>query len=399
MSGLISVDEAYDRIKSALPERRIETRPLAACLGLQLASDLPARVSRPPANVSAMDGYGVRLADVSKAGAVLKVIGESPAGTPFQGTVGPGEAVRLFTGSVIPQGANHVVIQEDAVRDGDRLTCNEAYSSAEHVRRAGLDFAEGEMVLAAGSRIDAAALAVAAAANHASLDVYAPLRVGLLANGDELRSPGSTLGPGQIVNSNPPGLAALIQAWGGEPVDLGVASDNVESIKAHIARAENIDIFVPVGGASVGDHDHMRSAFAEMGFEPVFEKIAVKPGKPTWFSRRANQRVLGLPGNPASAFVCAHLFLRALLTGEFATLYRPARLAADFPANGPREAFLRAELTIDETGALRADPASNQDSSLIRPFLACNGLVRRPGNAPACLVGQTVDVMVIGALA
>lgn len=394
MSGHISVDEALGLLAARTPILQHESTPTADAQGRMLAADVHARVSRPPAAVSAMDGYAVRLEDVRSAGAKLKVIGEAPAGAPFAGKVGAGRAVRIFTGGELPAGADHIVIQEDADRDGDTLICREAYSEAQFVRAKGMDFEDGALILEAGTRLGAAELALAAAANLAAIEVTRRPRVGILANGNELKAPGSDLGPGEIVNSNPPALAALIRNWGGEPVDLGTASDTLEDIQARIRAAKNIDIFLPVGGASVGDHDLMRPAFAAEGFEPVFEKIAVRPGKPTWFSKATHALVLGLPGNPASALVCAHLFLQPLITGQ-RLRHIKAKLSAPLAANGPREHYMRSEAWIDETGSLVAKPAGNQDSSLITPFLSGNALVRRESNSPALEAGELVDLVLM----
>lgn len=396
MSDLISVDEALARIARHAPGVSAESVALHAALGARLAAPLIARVSRPPVAVSAMDGYAVRLADVATAGARLRILGDAPAGRPFPGRIGVGETVRLFTGSVVPDGSDHIVIQEDAERDNDAIVCRNTYASPEYVRQAGIDFAEGETLLEKGALITPAGLSVAAAANHASLSICRRPRVAILANGDELRAPGSVLDDGQIVNSNPVGLAALIREWGGEAVDLGVAADSIASILSRIIDAQNIDIFLPIGGASVGDHDLMRPAFAEAGFQPVFENVAVKPGKPTWFSTREQQRVIGLPGNPASAFVCAHLFLKPLLMSESGHAFIKARSGIALPAPGRRETFLRASVHVSADGVLEVDAAPNQDSSLIAPFLKANGLIRRLSDSPAVAVGELVDVLMIG---
>ncbi|WP_084396853.1 molybdopterin molybdotransferase MoeA [Henriciella aquimarina] len=397
MSGLISVDEALALLRGQAIAPGTETVALEGAQGRHLAEPVIARVSRPPAAVSAMDGYAVRLADVRNSGAKLTVIGEAPAGAPFEGRLDAGQAVRIFTGGEIPDGADHIVIQEDAMRDDDTLVCREAYDASQFIRPAGLDFTEGDTVLPEGARLGAGELALAASANVAALTVHKRLRVGILANGNELKAPGSDLAPGEIVNSNPAGLAALIREWGGDPVDLGIARDTLKSIRDSVAAAPEIDIFLPVGGASVGDHDLMRPAFAAEGFEPVFQKIAVKPGKPTWFSARDAQRVLGLPGNPASALVCAHLFLKPLLTGRSHS-FVPARLAAPVAANGPREHFMRAALAVSDDGRLVATPAANQDSSLIRPFIESQALLRRETNAPALGAGDVADCLLMRGL-
>ncbi len=398
MSGLISVDEALALLAQHALTLPIQTVPLAATLGARLAAPVIAKVSRPPAAVSAMDGYAVRLSDVGAPGVRLRVIGDAPAGQPFAGAIGPGEALRIFTGSVIPEGADHVVIQEDADRSGDTLVCRKAYGTAQFVRAVGIDFATSDELLHAGAMVSPAALSISAAANHGELTIFRRPRVGILANGDELRAPGSTLEPGQIVNSNPEGLGALIRQWGGEPIDLGVAEDTMDSIRTKIDAAPDVDIFLPVGGASVGDHDLMRPAFADAGFTPVFEKVAVKPGKPTWFSTCGAQRVLGLPGNPASAFVCAHLFLKPLIDGRTERAWLNARSVGALPAPGRRETYLRAHVLADDDGVLRVEAATNQDSSLIRPFLTANGLIRRLADAPPVAAGDLVKVLMMGPL-
>ena len=394
MSGLISVAEAHRLLAEGGAAPKIETVDIAEAQGRILAAPVEAKVSRPPNAVSAMDGYAVRLDDVRSAGASLNVIGEAPAGAPFGKTVKSGEAVRIFTGGEIPAGADHIVIQEDTTREGDTVTCTEGYDAAQFVRPAGMDFREGQPLLPAGIRLGAGELALAAAANHGTVQVRRKLRVGILANGNELKAPGSDLAPGEIVNSNPAGLAALVRDWGGEPVDLGIAADTMEAIRASIEAARDIDIFLPVGGASVGDHDLMRPAFAAEGFEPVFAKVAVKPGKPTWFSTKGNQRVLGLPGNPASALVCAHLFLQPLLTGAALPLMK-AQLAEGLKANGPRKHYMRAEVLISADGILLAKAAANQDSSLILPFITSAGLIQRLPGAPELAAGQVVDCLLM----
>ncbi|NBC20580.1 MAG: molybdopterin molybdenumtransferase MoeA [Alphaproteobacteria bacterium] len=391
--SLSSLEDALEHLAGVRPQTAARTCPLSQAAGARLAAPVIAKVSRPPAAVSAMDGYGVRLADLGKPGAILKVIGEVPAGRPFAGRVGPGEAVRIFTGGEIPDGADHVVIQEEVTREGDRVTCHEGYGEAQYVRPAGMDFAEGDMVIAAGTRIGAFELAMAAAANHDRLEVHCAPRVAILANGDELKPPGSALAPGEIVNSNPPGLAALVRAWGGEPMDLGVAGDTVSSIREHLARASDADILLPVGGASVGEHDHMRTALAEKGFEILFQGVRVKPGKPTWAGRDARRVVLGLPGNPASALVCAHLFLKPLLMGAHAHRRWPAGLAAPLPANGPRRAFLRAHAQLDPEQGLLVRADENQDSSRLSPFIAGNCLIDRAEDAPAAKAGDRVQIL------
>ncbi|MEO1305266.1 MAG: molybdopterin molybdotransferase MoeA [Pseudomonadota bacterium] len=395
MSSLISVDEALAYIESLRPSTRIEHVSLDAALGRRLVEPVKALRTQPPQSVSAMDGYAVRLADVKTPNQKLIVIGSAPAGHPFEGSLQAGQAVRVFTGSVIPDGADHVVIQEVVTRDGDAMICAEAQTVAKHVRAAGIDFSAGDTLIEAGCILSPQHLAVAAASNNSELAVTRRLKVGLIANGDELKPPGSVLEPGEIINSNPYGLKGLIARWGGEAIDLGIASDSVEAIHAAMDQRDDIDIFVPIGGASVGDHDHMRTAFRARGFQPVFEKIAVRPGKPTWFSKGDHALVLGLPGNPASAMVCAFLFLAPLLGGPLSGRTVKGRLTADLSENGGREHYVRAVASLTPDGALEFKPASSQDSSLLYPFLTCNALLRRRPHAQSAAAGTLIEAILI----
>ncbi|MEM1147738.1 MAG: molybdopterin molybdotransferase MoeA [Pseudomonadota bacterium] len=395
MSQLISVDDAVDHILAHQPMQKIETLSIANALGRRLAKPVIARTTHPPAAMSAMDGYAVRLADVAAPQSRLTVIGEAPAGAPFAGSVSPGESVRVFTGSVIPDGADHIVIQEDAARDGNTVLIEAAHTQARHIRTEGLDFQTGDELIPAGEMLTPMHVSVIAASNNAQVDVQVPLRVGLLANGDELRQPGSALKFGDIINSNQFGLSGLIQAWGGQAINLGIASDSVDSIHERMAAEPDIDIFLPIGGASVGDHDHVRAAFLAARFDSLFEKIAVRPGKPTWLFKRDRQIVLGLPGNPASATVCAHLFLSPLLGTDWRQKLVTAQISDALPANGPREQYMRARAAISSAGTVEAAPIHNQDSSLLTPFLSSNALIRRPANAPPSEPGSATQLLFI----
>ncbi len=393
MSDLITVEEALQALAAHPLPRALETIDLRHAHGRTLAKPVAAKVSKPPAAVSAMDGYAVRLSDVNVPGAQLVVVGEAPAGKPFKGQLGAGQAIRIFTGGEVPSGADHIVIQEDTISDGDAIICRLGYDAPRHIRPAGLDFSSGDQLLDAGTRIDAGELTLIAAANHGSIEVYGRLRVGILANGDELKPPGSSLKISEIPSSNSAGLSALISSWGDVPVDLGIASDSVTSIVKHLETEPDIDLFLPVGGASVGDHDHMRSAFEALEYQSLFQKVAVKPGKPTWFSKRGSQRVLGLPGNPASALVCAHLFLKPLLTGAATLEALPARLTHGLAETGPRETFLRATAKISPDAVVSVSTLGNQDSSRIIPFVTGNALIRCPAGAPAKQAGDIVNII------
>lgn len=390
---MISYDDALQHIRSVAPLSETETIPLQAGTGRVLADPIVAGLTHPPDAMSAMDGYAVRSAD-AVLGATLTVIGESPAGHPFSGSVGPGECVRVFTGSVVPQGADHIVIQEDATRTGDTIAITDTPTPPRHIRAAGLDFKTGDTLIPAGTRLLPRQLSICAAANHATLNVIRKPRVALLANGDELRAPGEPLGPGEIIASNEYSLTALIEAWGGEVINLGIAPDAPADIRARIEGAGAVDLFVPVGGASVGDHDHMKTVFGELGFDAVFSKVAVRPGKPTWLSECSDQLVLGLPGNPASALVCAHVFLKPLIARLLGASEETGRLRAaltePLPANGNRAHFMRGQLAVSEEGEQVVTPAANQDSALLSPFVTANMLIYRGVGAPAVGAGERV---------
>lgn len=389
---MISVAEALALITARRADYGMQDLLLADALGKRCAADVTAKLTMPPFDASAMDGYAVKLSDSTK-GTTLKVIGEAPAGTPYEGHVSQGEAVRIFTGGPIPNGADNIIIQENVTRVGDAITITTGADTPRHIRRAGIDFKLGDILIAKNTLIGPAEIALAASGNHANLPVYRRPKVAIIANGDELRAPGSELKPGQIISSNSAGLGALVRYWGGDVMEMGIASDSLESITAHINAAKEADIIVPVGGASVGDYDFMKQAFENLGYAQVFSKIAVRPGKPTWFGTLATQLVLGLPGNPASAAVCAHLFLRPLISNSRAPV--SATLDTDLSANGPRETYLRGRLYIKD-GQLTAQPFPRQDSSLITPLAQSNALIKLPPDSGPWQAGDVIDVLPLG---
>ena len=315
--ALLPVEDALGRLLSdvsALTDT--VTVPLREADGRVLACDLVAKRTQPPFPASAMDGYAVRHADIATVPSELTVIGQSAAGHGFSGEVGKGEAVRIFTGAPLAAGADTVVIQENVERlSQTRIRVVEAAGPGRHIRGAGLDFDEGEKLLEAGDRLDAGRLMLAAAMNHATLPVRRRPLVGILATGDELVAPGEEPGPDQIIASNTFGVAAIVEEAGGEVLDLGIAADRRETIQAAVdaAEREEVDVLVTLGGASVGDHDLVQEALTGRGMVLDFWKIAMRPGKPLMFGRLGTRRVLGLPGNPVSSMVCAHLFLRPLV--------------------------------------------------------------------------------------
>jgi len=393
---MISVSDAIKLLLEHRPKRPVTTMALENCLCATLAEDIQAKITLPPLAASAMDGYAVKLDDVRKAGAKLTVIGVSPAGHPFEGTVNSGEAVRIFTGGAVPKGADHIVIQENAEREGDILTTLFDNEAPRHIRNAGIDFTKSDTLLSQGTHIGPMHIAIAAAANHAELPIYKRPIIALLANGDELKAPGSMVSEKDVISSNSAGLGALIQHWGGEVMDLGIASDSLEAITALIQKAKDADIIVPVGGASVGDHDYMRDAFKNCDLTSVFEKVAVRPGKPTWFGTMGKQVVLGLPGNPASATVCAHLFLKILMGREDNLHFAKAQLTEPIKANGPRETYLRAFAKLSNTCQLEVRPFPRQDSSLLTPLTKANVLIRLSKDSGPWEDGDVIDILPLG---
>ena len=362
-----------------------------------LARDVAALRTQPPQAMSAMDGYAVRSVDAARAAAWLKVIGEVAAGRPFERAVGAGEAVRIFTGGVIPDGADAVIIQEDTVIEGGGITITEAAIPGRHIRPAGVDFREGDVLLAAGHRLTDRDLSLAAGMNYPQLAVRRRPRVAILATGDELVMPGETPGPGQIVYSNGYALRALARDEGAETIDLGIAADTIEATTDGIRRARDLgaDILVTTGGASVGDHDLVKRSLEAEGVAMAFWRIAMRPGKPMMHGRLGAMRVIGLPGNPVSSYVCGFLFLVPLiraLSGRSAVHHvsETALLGRDVAANDQREDYLRARLEVRSDGALIATPVNHQDSSLLGNLAAARALVVRPPFAPAAAAGAAL---------
>lgn len=365
-----------------------------------LARDVAALRTQPPQAMSAMDGYAVRSADAADLTARLKVIGEVAAGRPFARKVGANEAVRIFTGGVIPDGADAVIIQEDTAVDGDHITITEAAKPGRHIRPAGVDFREGDVLLARGRRLTDRDLSLAAGMNHPELAVHRRPKVAVLATGDELVMPGSIPGPGQIVYSNGYAVRALARAEGAETIDLGIAADTLKATTDGIrrARASGADVLITMGGASVGDHDLVKRSLEAEGVAMAFWRIAMRPGKPMMHGRLGAMRVIGLPGNPVSSYVCGFLFLVPLiraLSGR-ATIHHvreTALLGRDLSPNDQREDYLRARLELREDGALIAVPVNQQDSSLLGNLAAARALLIRPPFAPAAAKGTSIEFL------
>jgi molybdopterin molybdotransferase len=395
---VISVEEAQGRLLAPLDQLPAEQISLSDGLGRILAEDLAARRTQPPFAVSAMDGYAVRAADLSAVPADLRIVAEVPAGAGFGGRVGPGEAVRIFTGAPLPAGADTIVIQENTERLGDRVRVLEAAPRGRHVRREGLDFAAGEVLLRAGRRLTARDIGLLAAMNRPWLFVHRRPRVAILSTGDEIVMPGEPIGPHQIVSSNSLALAAFVAACGGTPVVLGNAPDDPTALRRIAAATGGVDLLVTSGGASVGDHDLVRDALSTDGLALDFWQIAMRPGKPLMVGRYRGTPMLGLPGNPVSTLVCALLFLKPALDRLSGLVRDPeavatARLGVALGDNDRRQDYLRARLARGADGALEAFPFEVQDSSMIRLLAAADCLVIRPPRAPAAKVGAIVPII------
>jgi molybdopterin molybdotransferase len=374
-----------------------ETVSVADTAGRVLATAPQARLTQPSADLSAMDGYAVRAEDVPAAPTTLTLVGEAPAGGSYDHALKPGETVRIFTGGPLPAGADAIALQENARIAGDRVRLEGAVDAGTYVRPAGLDFQKGEVALPAGRRLTARDLGFAAALNRAWLPVRRQPRIALLATGDELVMPGEALGATQIVNSNTAALAAMVQVWGGLPSDLGVVRDDPAALAAYADRVAGMDLVVTVGGASVGERDLVRSVLGERGLELDFWQIAMRPGKPLMFGTIRGVKLLGLPGNPVSAGVCAILFVRAVIFALLGLDPAPPEIQAVLGrALGPndrRQEYLRASASWGADGRLVAVPAERQDSSMLATFARADCLIRRPPFAPAMPEGTPVAVL------
>ncbi|HEY3145120.1 MAG TPA: gephyrin-like molybdotransferase Glp [Dongiaceae bacterium] len=396
---MLSVEEAVQRIERAFSPLGAELVSLDQGLGRVLAEPLEARLTQPPADVSAMDGYAVRATDVATLPARLKIAQRIAAGQPPAGAIGTGEAARIFTGAQVPPGADTVVIQENCDEADGHVTVREGNRRlGQHIRKAGLDFATGDIALHSGRRLTARDISLAAAMNRPWLKVARRPRIALLSTGDELVNPGDPVGPAQIIGSNGIGLAALVRAFGGEPVNLGIARDTLEDLDRAIEAALGFDALVTSGGASVGEHDLVQTALARRGMQLDFWKIAMRPGKPLMFGTLGALRVLGLPGNPVSTIVTALLFLRPAIDRMMGVsgvdaAREVALLGQDMPANDTRQDYVRARLTTNTEGRRVATPFSPQDSSMLSLIARADCLIVRKPHAPAAKAGDTVDII------
>jgi molybdopterin molybdotransferase len=399
---MIPVREARSRIVAALPLMAAETVAVSAASGRVLAEDVAARRTQPPFDVSAMDGWACRQADLGSIPAKLKPVGHAAAGGRHDGTVGAGECVRIFTGAPLPDGTDAIVIQEDADLAGDILTVREAPKPGQWIRKAGLDFAEGQVLLSAGRLLAPADVALAAAMNMPWLQVRRKPRIAVLATGDELARPGEPIGPNQIVSSNNIGLCALVEANGGVAIDLGIARDTESDLREKAAASAGCDLLLTLGGASVGEHDLIHKILGGGGKSIDFWNIAMRPGKPLMFGRvdlgnGASIPLLGLPGNPVSALVCGHNFLlpamRAMLGLDWEIRFETAISSADLGENDKREDYLRATLQRQDDGQLVATAFGKQDSSMLRRLSDADCLIVRPPHGPAIKAGAAVPIL------
>ncbi|ODS02190.1 molybdenum cofactor biosynthesis protein MoaA [Methyloceanibacter marginalis] len=396
--ALLSVDDALALVLKGLAPLDVEQVSLADAQDRVLAEDLAATLTQPPFDASAMDGYAVRSADVAALPATLEVVGEAAAGARFTGTMKPGQAVRIFTGAPVPDGADTVVTQEDTEGSAARVVVKAAASAGKHIRPRGQDFKQGEVLLRQGTTLGPAPLMLAASMNHAVLPVRRRPQVAILATGDEVMPPGSGLGQDQIVSSAGYGVAAAVAAHGGEAVALGIARDDPESIATLAGTGAGADILVTIGGASVGERDLVASALEREGLVLEFAKVAMRPGKPVLFGRLGTQRVLGLPGNPVSALLCTYVFLVPMLRAMLGVHgdgdpVPEAVLGADLPANGERQHYLRATSTWREDGTRVVRPLPSQDSSLVAALAQADCLIVQVPHAPAAPQGARVKIL------
>lgn len=400
MASLLLVADALKRVLDGVEPLPSENASLFEAEGRVLAADVAALRMQPPADMSAMDGYAVKAADVAKVPVDLKLVGEVAAGRPFSGEVHAGEAARIFTGGVVPPGADTIVIQENTERDGERITVKSPSPAGKHIRRSGLDFKEGQVLLPRGRRLTDRDVMLAAAMSHPALPVHRRPKIAVLATGDELRPPGSALGPGEIVYSNGFALMALAKNEGAVVEDIGIVPDKVDATVEAIrkARASGADVLVTTGGASVGDYDLVQRGLKAEGLELSFWRVALRPGRPMMNGRLGSMHVLGLPGNPVSAYVCAYLFLVPLLRrlagrSDLVPAPESAKLGVALPENDERADYMRATLAPGPDGVPIVTPAKTQDSSMMAVLANADCLLVREPFEPAAPAGSRCSIL------
>lgn len=396
------VAEALERLLDGARCLPAESISIADAADRVAAADLPALRTQPPFTASAMDGYAVRSVDLTTIPTRLKVIGSAAAGHRFEGEITAGEAVRIFTGAPVPAGADAILIQENATVVGDSaIDAHEMPPAGRYLRYAGLDFEQGETLIEKGQLLDSARLSLAAAGNYPILPVVRKPIVAILATGDELLLPGADPGPNQIIASNSYGVAAIAACCGAETVDLGIVSDTKSALRDAVQTVKDVraDVFVTLGGASVGEHDLVQEVLGEEGMALDFWKIAMRPGKPLMYGTLGPMQFLGLPGNPVSSLVCSHLFLKPLiakLSGRSDNRqFADAILGADMSANDQREDYVRAEIRTNADGSKTALPFAVQDSSMLKTLARADGLIIRPPHAPEAKSGSQCKVLLL----
>ena len=405
-TDLVPVSEALELVLAGAAPQEEETVGLKEAAFRVLSRDLAAKRTQPPFPASAMDGYAVRADDVASPPVTLKLTGQAAAGHPFGGKIGPGEAARIFTGAPVPDGADTIIIQENTqAGDGD-VTVMTGADKGRHIRVAGLDFSEGDVLLRRGDALGPQQLSLAASMNHARLPVFARPKVAIIATGDELVAPGGVLRDGAIIASNIFGLIAIIEAAGGETIDLGIVADTRQALTQAIERAiaAGARLVVTTGGASVGDHDLVKPVLSDLGVKLDFEKLAMRPGKPMLSGRLGRDgrtvRFLGLAGNPVSSLVAANVFMRplvGLLAGRPAQGVVPvaAVFGVEVAANDERQDHLRAGAHRRDDGTLVVEPFGRQDSSMLATLARADALVIRPPHAPAAKVGAPCQAILL----
>ncbi len=402
MGELLSVQNALAQILSGVEKTVSENIPLKETAGRVLATDLKALRTQPPFAASAMDGYAVRGDDLDNIPCTLTMIGESAAGHRFNGSISPGECVRIFTGAPVPSGADTIIIQENVEAKGNHITVQQNEEKGRYIRPAGLDFTSSDTLLLAGHCLNANTISLAASMNHPTLPVQRKPKVAIISSGDELMQPGSELGPDQIIASNAYGVAEIMRNAGGEPVDLGIAADTLPALDEKFSQANDADIVITLGGASVGDHDLVREALENRGVNLNFWKLAMRPGKPVMFGQPAdngnNQRFIGLPGNPVSSLVCALVFIVPLIRKHLGldptTPRKTARLGVKLRVNDQREEYMRASVEVIK-GQYVVTPFNSQDSSLLSLMAKAQCLIIRPAHAPPSKVGDECEIILL----
>ncbi len=398
-SSLLSVDAALDKILASLSPTMPTRLLLTEALGQILAEDIHAKLTLPPHDVSAMDGYAVRADDVADCPAKLTRIGESAAGHPWAGRVEAGQAVRIFTGGYVPDGADTIIIQENvnATSEADQtvITVREGAARGRYIRPAGLDISVGALALGKGTLLSARCIGLAIAAGATSAVVSQPPRIGILSTGDELVPPGQTPGPGQIISSNAAFLSAFVKSCGAVAVDLGIAADKPGAVSDAVMAATNLDMVVTTGGASVGNHDHIVGDLADGALD--FWKIAMRPGKPLIWGEIGNTPLLGLPGNPVSTAVCALVFLAPAISklsgGTHQQHLFSATITTDLPENDLRQDYIRASMGRDDHCVTSVRPAQRQDSSMMSTLAHVDAFIVRPPFDPPLTAGDIVSIL------